>query len=570
VKKLFSSLLTLFLLIHCVSAQEYFTISQYNVAVNVNKDASLDIDETINVHFTEPRHGIYRFIPYKYQLQSLPAGTEKANRQLESGGYTHTIVDHIKVDEWNYDVSTEGDYKSVKIGSANKLVNGDQKYIIHYRILNAINFFKDHSELYFNIIGDRWNTTIDSVNFSISFYDALPGTPDYFVATGETGSTENNTATSWSDHKIFSGHTTSHLNNNEGLTVGIVLPKDFLIQPDYSLLGIWWMVLPAGVFILLFLAWRKWGEDEKPTVQTEYYPPQSVSPSISGYVIDDTLNRRDLTALVPYWGAGGYLQVKETEKSSLFGLVKNKEYTFIKLKGLPFDTMNFERTLFDGIFATGDTVQLRDLKNVLYKTMNKAKDQLKSEINKNDYYVKSSSWLVWLFVLLSIIFIIYGGGMLLGVWQGYTWCAVALLLSGAITLVFGLLMRKKTQKGTLLYQKLLGFKEFIKSVEKDRLAEFLKQDEHYFDKVLPYAIVFGIADEWKDKLKGLDVPPPNWYVGNYTTFNTMNFMNSLDHSMNEMSKTFYSAPSSSGSSGGSLGGGGFSGGGFGGGGGSSW
>jgi uncharacterized membrane protein len=570
VKKIFSSLLSLFFLINSVSGQEYFTISQYNVSVTVNKDASLDIDETINVHFTEPRHGIYRFIPYKYQLQSLPAGTEKANRQLESGGYAHTIIENIKVDRWNYDVSTQGDYKSVKIGSANKLVDGDQQYIIHYRVLNAINFFKDHSELYFNIIGDKWNTTIDSVNFSVSFYDALPGTPDYFVATGATGSTENNTITNWNQNKIFSGHTPSRLNNNEGLTVGIVLPKDFLIQQDYSLLGIWWMLLPAGVLILMFLGWRKWGKDEKPTIQTEYYPPQNVSPSISGYVIDDTLNRRDLTALVPYWGAGGYLQVKETEKSSLLGLIKSKEYTFIKLKDLSFDTMIFERTLFNGIFATGDTVQLGDLKNVLYKTMNKAKGQLKSEIDKNDYYVTSSLWLVWLFVLLSIGFIIYGVGMLLGVWQGYAWCAIALLVSGIITLVFGLLMRKKTKKGTLLYQKLLGFKEFIKSVEKDRLAEFLKEDEHYFDKVLPYAIVFGVADTWKDKLKGLDVPPPNWYVGTYTNFNTMNFMNSLDHSMNEMSKTFYSAPSSSGSSGGSFGGGGFSGGGFGGGGGKSW
>ena len=68
VKKLFSSLLFLFLIINCTYAQEYFTITQYNVAVSVNKDASLDVDETINVHFTEPRHGIYRFIPYRYQL----------------------------------------------------------------------------------------------------------------------------------------------------------------------------------------------------------------------------------------------------------------------------------------------------------------------------------------------------------------------------------------------------------------------------------------------------------------------------------------------------------------------
>jgi uncharacterized membrane protein len=148
----------------------------------------------------------------------------------------------------------------------------------------------------------------------------------------------------------------------------------------------------------------------------------------------------------------------------------------------------------------------------------------------------------------------------------------AFILSGIVILLFGIFMRKKTKRGTELYQKLLGFKEFLKAVEKDRIKEFLKQDEHYFDKILPYAIVFGIADTWKDKLEGLDIPPPHWYVGNYSTFNTVMFMSSLNNSMNQMSSTFYSQPSSSGSSSGSSfsGGGGFSGGGFGGGGGSSW
>ena len=100
--------------------------------------------------------------------------------------------------------------------------------------------------------------------------------------------------------------------------------------------------------------------------------------------------------------------------------------------------------------------------------------------------------------------------------------------------------------------------------------EFLKQDEHYFDKILPYAIVFNVVDTWKDKLRGLEVPPPTWYIGNYAHYSTANFMNNLNHSMNTMSSTFYSSPSGSGSSGGTFTGGGSSGGGFGGGGGGSW
>jgi len=572
-KKLFALIFFSFILFNNANAQEAFTIRQYNVDVKVNKDASLDIAETISVHFTESRHGIIRQIPYKYRLENLPAGTEKATRQMESGGYAHTIVENIKVYGWDYSVSNQGDYKVVKIGSKNKYVEGDQQYVITYRVLNAINFFKDHSELYFNLIGDQWATTIADVNFKIELYNALPETPSFFVSTGSLGSKENNTVTNWEENKIFSGHTTQPLNDNEGLTVGITFPKDFLIQQDYRFLGWYWIILPLLVFAGMFYAWKKWGKDDEITIQTEFYPPENVSPSVSGYIIDGDLDRRDLTALVPYWGAGGYLKINEIEKSSLFGIVKLKEYEFIKLKDLPATSLTFERTLFNGIFKTGDKVLLSDLKDVLYITMNTAKAELEAEVNQDDYYVKYSRGLGTFFFILGVVAAGYGAITLINNWPEKLWLGIGIFTSAIVIIIFGSLMSKKTKKGTVLYQKLLGFKEFIKSVEKDRLQEFLKQDENYFDKVLPYAIVFDMADTWKDKLKGLEIPQPKWYSGNYSggNFNTMVFMNSLDHSMNAMSSSFYSSPHSSGSSGGSFsGGGGFSGGGFGGGGGSSW
>nr|MBA2561827.1 DUF2207 domain-containing protein [Chitinophagaceae bacterium] len=378
-KKFFANLFLAFVIISSTTAQEYFTISQYNVEVNINKDASLNITETINVHFTEQRHGIIRLIPFKYKLQPLPEGTEKAERQMESGGYARTIVEDIKVKDWKYEISTSGDYKSIKIGSKNKYVNGDQQYIIRYRVLNTINFFKDHSELYFNLIGDKWATTIDEVNFSVDLYDALPGTPSYFVATGSTGSKENNTINKWRENKIFSGKTTKPLGSNEGLTIGISFPNNFLIKQNYRLRGIYWVLMPVLVFIGMFLIWKKWGKDEEVTIQTEFYPPENISPGVAGYIINDKLDRRDLTALVPYWGAGGYLQIKEIEKSWLFGLIKIKDYEFLKLKDLPETSMSFEKTLFNGIFASGKSVMLSDLKNVLYTTMNTARSQLKAE-----------------------------------------------------------------------------------------------------------------------------------------------------------------------------------------------
>jgi len=321
VKKIFLSLLFSVCVILYTNAQGGYTIQQYHVDVTVNKDASLDITETIRVNFSESRHGIFRMIPYRYKLAPLPAGTQKAERQLESNGYAQIFIEDIKVRDQDYSVSNSGNYKEIKIGSKNKYVDGLQQYIIHYRLLNAINFFKDHSELYLNIIGDQWDTSIDSVSFSIELYNALPSKPSFFVATGAIGSQENNTVSSWTVNKTFSGSTTVQLKPNQGLTVGIVFPDQFLTKQNYMLRNMPWLLLPLLVFAFMFRIWRKYGKDESLTITTQYYPPNDISPSVAGYVIDDTLDKRDLTALVPFWGAGGYLQVKETEKKSLMGLI---------------------------------------------------------------------------------------------------------------------------------------------------------------------------------------------------------------------------------------------------------
>ncbi len=571
-KKVIALLFVVILFKHSYG-QEAFTINHYQINVKVNRDASLDISEKLDVHFTEQRHGIIRSIPYQYPMEQLPAGVEQSDRQMHANGYTRTFIENIKVPGHAFSTSKSGDYENIKIGSADKYVDGDQQYVISYTILNAINFFKNHSEFYFNLIGEGWYTTIDSVDFEVELPQALPETPYYFVATGVRGSKENNTVTHWQSNKILYGRTTRTLDPHEGLTVGISFPGGFLIKPNYTLRGIWWLILPVLVFWGMFSIWKKWGKDQEVTVQTEYYPPENISPAVSGYIIDDKLNRRDLTALVPYWGAGGYLQVHEIEKSSLLGIIKTKDYEFTKLKDLPPGAPTFEKTLFNGIFGSGEKAILSHLKNVLYTTMNESKSQLEAEIKRDDYYVPYSRGMGCVFPILGMISTAIGFFALVDDWQEKLWLGVALISSGIILASFGFFMTKKTKKGTLLYQKLLGFKEFIKSVEKDRLQEFLKQDENYFDKVLPYAIVFDMADKWKDKLKGLDVPPPKWYSGYYAgnNFNTLMFMNSLDHSMTQMTQTFYSAPSGSGTSGGSFsGGGGFSGGGFGGGGGSSW
>ena len=131
-------------------------------------------------------------------------------------------------------------------------------------------------------------------------------------------------------------------------------------------------------------------------------------------------------------------------------------------------------------------------------------------------------------------------------------------------------MPRKTKRGALLNEELLGFREFIDRAEEDRIRRMAKEDPTLFDRVLPYALVFGLEDKWADAFREMYTEPPNWYHSpSYTnSFSPNLFVNDLGRSLTVMNSTLRSTPKRSGSSG--FGGGGSSGGGFGGGGGGSW
>src|SRR5690242_19687051 len=105
--------LFVFVGLHC-NAQEAFTITHYGINLKVNKNASLDITENLDVHFSQPRHGIIRSIPYQYPMQKLPAGVDQAERQMHANGYTRIFVENIKVPGYDFSVSKSGDYENIK------------------------------------------------------------------------------------------------------------------------------------------------------------------------------------------------------------------------------------------------------------------------------------------------------------------------------------------------------------------------------------------------------------------------------------------------------------------------
>ena len=120
--------------------------------------------------------------------------------------------------------------------------------------------------------------------------------------------------------------------------------------------------------------------------------------------------------------------------------------------------------------------------------------------------------------------------------------------------------------------RIMGFLEFLKRTDQDKLQRM--NDPSLFERFLPYALAFGVADQWAKLFQGLYTSAPGWYAGRWDSFSTRMLVRDLDHSMSSMGQSFSAVPRSSGSSGSwggsGGGGGGFSGGGGGGGGGGSW
>jgi uncharacterized membrane protein len=82
-----------------------------------------------------------------------------------------------------------------------------------------------------------------------------------------------------------------------------------------------------------------------------------------------------------------------------------------------------------------------------------------------------------------------------------------------------------------------------------------------FERYLPYAMAFGVAEKWAHAFEGMLTEPPTWYVGGTGTFNPVNFSTQMGTFSTAASSSMASSPGSSGggSSGGGSGGGGGSG-----------
>lgn len=154
---------------------------------------------------------------------------------------------------------------------------------------------------------------------------------------------------------------------------------------------------------------------------------------------------------------------------------------------------------------------------------------------------------------------------------------MAIILVGAVNVLFYHLLERPTLKGRGVLDELDGFRAFVGEVEERPLPN-MDRDISLFEQYLPFAISLGLAARWSSAFEDLLQPlmrgpdaarhMPWYHGGHHGGFDAGTFATSLGTGLSSSLSAASSPPSSSGSGGSS--GGGSSGGGGGGGGGGGW
>jgi uncharacterized membrane protein len=549
------------------------TIRSFKAEITVTPDGMVDVTETIEAHFAGSWNGLYRTVPVEYTT------AQGLNYSLFVDLLSATDDSGTKL---KVETSRASGYLKFKI-----FVPGAQDatrtIVLHYRVSDALRFFEDHDELYWNVTGNDWDYPIENASAMVML---PPGTNGLHALafTGSYGSKSR-------DAKVEVLGTLVNvdmlrtLEFHEGLTVVVGWDKGVVHPPAASetifrfFRSNWPLGIPILAFVAMFYLWYTKGRDPRRNpISVKYEPPDGLTPGEVGTLVDNSADMRDVTATLVDLAVRGYLKIEQKETKHLMGLYSDKTYTFHRTKPpSEWATLkSHELNLLSAIFGNGayDSAELSELQNHFYKSLPSIRNGLLDSMVEHGYYIHRpdnvrGGW-IGAGVVVGVLMVLAGNALAASTGMAVIPFAASGILTALVIVVFGYFMPVHTSKGEQALEDALGFEDFLQHVESDRIERLQKTPE-LFEKFLPFAMALGVEKKWAGKFSDIYKQPPSWYQGGMygPNFLVFGFMDDLNRLSVQASAAMISAPRSvsSGSGFGGGGGGGFSGGGFGGGGG---
>ena len=559
----------------------------YELSRTSSGESQMRVMETLVAQFPESdqNHGIIRAIPMS--AHDRPVG-------LELVGVTDG--DGVARD---FTTNEADGFLEVTV-AAPDYVHGAQTYVFEYVEHNVI--FEPSGggaaqELYWDVNGTGWAQPFGSVSASVVIpKDLAPSlTGNSACYQGAEGSstpcTANSVATNDAGDTVLT-FDARNLLPYENLTLAVGFAADTFVMPSTDMLTdfsgwIFWLsvvLFLGGVIAGLVLRLTYWRNHRgRGIIIPEYAADPQMTPLLAGNIMGN--KRRAFPSALIDAAVRGLVIISPADESG-----RSKRGFIIERTskaGSDADADLLTAFFGEGV-ATGTQVSTLTPDTARYRRLSKLQRDVDRQAVSTGLRVEKGNALRRLLTAAIIV-----GAVVMG------WSSLQLMglgLGGAIPplsialfwvcVVPGILILRKvtplTEQGALERDKLRGLRDYIRLAEADRLRVLqspqgalrkpvavgnAKTMLSLTERVLPYAVIFGLAKEWSAVLSHLyeeSSMEPTWYLGN-NPGQLFLFSAFLTDFSSSVSTTWASSGTSS-SFGGSFGGG-FSGGGGGGGGG---
>lgn len=597
-----------------------YVIERYDIDVKVRKDNSFYISETILANFFVPSNGIYRTLPKSANVKFEENNNNfDLNYRVKYSSITSPLLYNTDKDSTNF--------VFVQLGKRGANYTGEKEFTLNYIVNLGDDRILDFDQFYYNLIGNYWDTKINSANINITFPEPVDN--EMYLYFGEYGSDYGVKLVATNSNKtIFSYSLNQTLMPGQGITARIKLPqKYFEVSRNFVFDGILLALIIVFTFIVIF-TYKKTHNKAILIPVVNFEPPKDINPAEVGYFIDGKVDNTDVASLIVYWASKGFLRIRE----------QKKDLYLSKTVDSPQGMKEFELKLFNKIFEsayihegqTEEEVDVKTLGEKIFVEVASLKKQIEKE-NKTKAFKQSaisarttlaflsaiilalttfkvnyqnvsmlriiiglSISLVWFFLLLglvaikdkfgtynnqkkkvkislfSIITTLFLIAYAFATYNFYCdpfFLTFLAIIFSMLTVVLIYKLNIRTDLGLKIQGQLVGLREFIELAEKDRLEVLVKDNPKAFYDILPYAYVLGVSNVWINKFENISVEVPDWYTSDSDFVTSYILIRSLDRNMQILNTQInFNVASKTTSSNGISGGGNIGGGGFSGGG----
>jgi hypothetical protein len=334
------------------------------------------------------------------------------------------------------------------------------------------------------------------------------------------------------DSKMIDSHTlfyeADNVSSQSTVSIAAQLPKSILKPSIFKQLSYWIRNIPANeytliagilplisLFVMLFMIIKR-RKDQIISLRAEPVAelPSPIPPAIAGVLVDGQVSAREIAATLIDLANRGYIFIVQRDNYFTFGKRKS-----INLEDLP-ELRSFEHILLGKIFNPGDykstkaDVEMRVGHHIFSRKIAQVFLEIYNEATNMGYFIKNPASVHRRWRYTGIVLFFFG---LLGFIQSALWAPdpkftlifwVGEMMAASVITKLSGLMPARSASGSRALDHWMAFRKYLKM---NKPIEGGATIEDRFNKLLPYAIVYGVEDEWAKRFMDTTFAKPDWY-----------------------------------------------------------